>query len=610
MKLILGFNGLIFLSLLLFIFNLPKPETPSIDKASGIEIAGRITPENNILSENFSTKKGTLKTVWLHLTFENIQTKNTRNIPRLIFSLYDRNDTLVFSDQVSLANIKRNSFHSFNLKTPLEVAGEDLRYTLALERSNSSDNRVDLLKYSPEDTAYFEYAPSIRDILIKNPYLFLPSFLLVLLLISLLLIEFPSDRKYIVYSQRQIFYCFILPVLFANGLFFMTYVNHWAPIDELSHFQYIKTLTGGSLPTLYKDSGAKNLLEAFQPPLYYLVSTPFVFFFKSSSSEIAVRIWSVTIYLLFIVVSFEIYQMLLRKYETLNNNILMIFYALFVSLSPSLIVRSVCVSNGTFAALMVAIQALLLIRYLENKLTIKAPAVLGFTSALSLLSRFTNIFTIPIIAWAITVKEKTRIKSIAAFGLLILLMLAPWFLWNWSHYHSLTANKQAMEYQMQTVNPTGRIYGPDFIKSNSLFMFDTMSTPEEYGATPFTMTWYLIRMISFISIIAVMTAIILTAKNLKAAVDHENKYFTLVLLSGFAISNIAQQYAIVLLNNWPVLLGRYLHASLPFFAIFFIIFGSVLLKNRILTLATFSTLAFSMIILNINYLFIIISRFN
>jgi len=85
MKLILGFNGLIFLSLLLFIFNLPKPETPSIDKTSGIEIAGRITPENNILSENFSTKKGTLKTIWLHLTFENIQTKNTRNIPRLIF---------------------------------------------------------------------------------------------------------------------------------------------------------------------------------------------------------------------------------------------------------------------------------------------------------------------------------------------------------------------------------------------------------------------------------------------------------------------------------------------------------------------------------------------
>jgi len=99
------------------------------------------------------------------------------------------------------------------------------------------------------------------------------------------------------------------------------------------------------------------------------------------------------------------------------------------------------------------------------------------------------------------------------------------------------------------------------------------------------------------------------AKNIKKSFNPEKKEFILSIMLGFILMNILQQYAVVILDNWPVLLGRYLHGSLIAISVILTILLSSFLRNKLMFNLTCSALSIILVFFNAIYLLIVIQKF-
>lgn|GEM_PF-1893309 len=603
------FWSILLISFSLFLLQFPSSLKPSINSDTKTEIAGTVTPENNFTT-SFTTEDDNLRRIFLYFT-TNIKSQ-PKNSPSLIISIYDSQGNMLYSDSKKMAYIKSKSFHPINVENYLKnTKNKEYKLALSLEDTLSTDSRVDLWKYPDGNLiAYFEHSPSWLQIIKKNLGVFLPSLAMIFLVIFFIFQKI-SSRNVIIAERRSFFVLFVVPFLFLNALFYVFWVNHMAPIDEQSHFDVIKTIAKNfKLPTLYSHDGIKATREAFQPPLYYMVSAPLIYISEKADIQAAViRIWDVLQYLALVLVSFFIYRKLEKYFLFLKNDFAALFFFIFIGLMPSLIVRTVSISNGTFSYLMIGLQILFLLKYLEIR-SHKSIIVLSVISGLSLLSRFTNIYTIPVLIIAIILGNKEGVKHLAIFLVTVTMMLSPWFLWNYNHYNALTPNQAAIENQKKIINPNGKIFGFDFIKNNSLYMFDTVPVAEEYGLSADSFSFKIARGISVLMITSLLISIFMLLKNIRQIFIPLKKEFILAIFVSLMLVNIIQQYAIVLLSNWPVLLGRYLHGSL--FAISFLIVFTVSssFRREQIQSVVFGIFSLLLILLNINYLIEVILKFN
>lgn len=588
----------------------PRRESPAVKTDNTAPIIGSLSGTGNTFTESFTAERNGLRSVWIYLGFNKLSPEEKDRNPRILIELRNERGETVVSDYTKLTDLKRDRPNDLRLGKFVDAPGE--RFTYSFTSENISESNPILIRSdhgTSEGAATPEYAPNIKEILTDHSHLFFPSLFMTAFLITLIFNSSdnkPSSRGI---GSRRIFYLYAIPVLFVNGLFFMFWVNHFAPIDEHSHFEYVKTVAKGRLPLLFEESGRRGPLEAFQPPLYYVTAAPLAALLDGNLQEHAVRFLGLLVYLGFVVLAFEMHLALRRRFAFLDSNLSATFLVVFVALSPSLIIRSVCISNGTFAALFIMIQALLLIRSTNRPTTTCDAIATGSVTGLSLLSRFTNLYSVPIIAWNIMIRGKQKALRVTLFVAGMLALLAPWFTWNLTNYGSLTPNRKALEYQMPYVNPDGRAYGTDFIRKHFHYMFDTMSTPEEYGVQNGSFARKSIRIISWTSIIALATAFVYLMTHFRSAFDPQRKDFILVLLAGFPILNVLQQLTVVILHNWPVMLGRYLHASLPFFGIFALLAVSRIVRNQTAFRIILLVSSLGMIVLNANYLAIVVSRF-
>jgi hypothetical protein len=168
----------------------------------------------------------------------------------------------------------------------------------------------------------------------------------------------------------------------------------------------------------------------------------------------------------------------------------------------------------------------------------------------------------------------------------------------------------AMEDQREVVNPENKIFGLNFIKSNSFLMINTIFASEEYGSTDNFWAKNTIQIFSYLIIAAILFGLFFIVKNTSTAFDWQSKNFLILIFVLLAILNIFQQYTVVLLDNWPVLLGRYLHGNLFSFAILIILFLSFITKKTKTKSFIFLFLSFCLIILNSLYLINIIQNFD
>jgi hypothetical protein len=604
------FFAVLSFSFVVFLLHPPKSPKPSIDQFNKNEISTKITNSDTI-NGSFIASKDNFTDVYFYFT-TNIKAQ-PKNSPLLSITITDERGNIVYSGKQKIIYLDKNTLYDVQLKNPIiQSEGKQFNYILSLEKPLSPDNYVALWKDKDNNLIISQnYIPSEYNIFKQYLPLYLPSFFIIIILLIMVGKQF-FKFDFFDLSGRQLLVLMFMPFLFLNGIFFMAAINHPAPIDEQSHFQVIKTITDHwTLPLLTKYDGISPTLEAFQPPLYYITSAVLTFPFKNFEfQKTLLRIFGDIQYVIFVFLSFLIYLRIAKKFKQLDNPLAISFFILFVGLIPALIVRSVCISNGTFSYMFIGIQILLLLFYLdsdEEKLSKRYLLALSVASGLSLLSRFTNLLTIPIILLAVALKEKFDVRTLAKFAAIILVILSPWFLWNLKYYHALTPNNAAMDYQKKTVNPDNEKFGLQYVIDNNLKMFNTVSIAEDYGLYTNTIGMNIVLVISYAIMASIFFGIIYVIMNVKKIFNPKNKEFYITILLSLFLFNVLQQMAIVIMDNWPVMLGRYLHGTIFVPALLIALFMFSLKKVSFSALVA-GFFSISLVVLNIIYLTVILAN--
>jgi 4-amino-4-deoxy-L-arabinose transferase-like glycosyltransferase len=299
----------------------------------------------------------------------------------------------------------------------------------------------------------------------------------------------------------------VLAQLTAIVCFGVLSVDHFfifgAGGDERAHFSYIQTIAQqGRLPIVNRDyvsapveamsDGLYPLsspvspasiglrgrsYEAFQPPLYYLTAVPI---FELSSNYV-VKLKLLRGYgLALLLLSIGLCALIARR--AFGAGWLLPFsFVLTVYLWPGVLVNGTTVTNGALEMPLMIATVWALWRAEETR----APRLLvgaGVLVGLCLLTQVTLVFVVPLLvvvagrfAWRLRTR---RALAVAATALVLpLAMLSPWFAFNESHYHALTADSLAEKVQ-SAIGPGGHV-ALGFVTSGDVKMVDGL-LPEDW----------------------------------------------------------------------------------------------------------------------------------
>jgi hypothetical protein len=371
----------------------------------------------------------------------------------------------------------------------------------------------------------------------------------------------------------------------------------WSPIDEGAHFNYVQFVSENKrLPILSKDMASWQVLsiaegiypqktttdpatiglggylyEAFQPPLYYLVSIP-AFILGGSDfyhKIFTLRVQDLAILLASLVLCWKLATQLFT--DERKKKIFRIASILFLMM-PGILLRSITISN---AVLELALAAVFFYLLIVREDMVWSAVTLG----LLLLSRFTSIFLYGAFGLVLAAKllAKTAIekgirpKSVLRLLLpaaIPLLILAPWFAFNCSHYGSLTANELSKAMQNGIVNPDSTNYTLKDLIPMSNTMMDTFILPEEWGIHGHVFiqwgAWFfkvlLVFLVLPVSMVVVLAKLIRERKQALLKIWENNK--RPIVCVTWILLNIIMLFAIILREDWPVRLGRYIYASI------------------------------------------------
>jgi len=391
----------------------------------------------------------------------------------------------------------------------------------------------------------------------------------------------------------------LLLLLFLGGRLVFKFPI-WSPIDEGSHFNYIQFIAENrKLPILQQDYASWQVLaiaegiypqmttlnpsaiglggylyEAFQPPLYYAASVPA---FLLGGSNFIHKVLGIRAQDLIILLATLIFcwKFAARVFKDKRKRAAFRIVSCFFFLMPGLVLRNVTVSN---AILEFALSAVLFYLLLVKENLWWAAVTLG----LLFLSRFTGIFLYGIFGLALAAKflkelsaqKSSKIVLFPKFMILAaipLFMLVPWFQFNRAHFGTTTANELSKEMQKSLVNPDDKDYGlKDLIPMTDTLM-DTFFLPEEWGIHEgVPITWATIFFKVLVFFVVLPTSIILVAISaakergkalgkMIAATWEKNK--PLIVSTAWILLNILMLYVIIVGENWPTRIGRYLYPS-------------------------------------------------
>ncbi|MDD3887304.1 MAG: hypothetical protein PHN19_00825 [Patescibacteria group bacterium] len=433
-------------------------------------------------------------------------------------------------------------------------------------------------------------------------FFLLPTLLLFIILTLSLLFRFRIFfKKYCIYI--------LFPLVIINTIFFALLLPYFSPIDEGGHFAYVEHLAVEKTLPLLSDYVSKNNLallehtypnpssleaskigfggqiyESFQPPLYYLAGS-IVYSLTNNNAELSVYALRLLNTIIFSITIFIWYKALfyIEKNIFANKDTILPFLSFIFALIPGLAVRMVCVSNAVLELLFSTLLIFFLIRFLYVDLKNKHLIILGTLLGLLLLTRFSSFFLILIVIAYLIYKRKRIFKNLLVVGLLTTILLLPWFAFNYKNYGSLTSNKNAKEIQAYIVNPGHENYGMSYLASKTFILFDTFWSPDDVPQNVVKFVYYsqIITFLGFITPLIILFSIfylILSYREFKKSSFLQ--VWCLAILVIFL--NIIQLYSIVLIEDWPVLGGRYLSPSILAFIIMFgFVFNSFVLKRFI-----------------------------
>jgi len=364
----------------------------------------------------------------------------------------------------------------------------------------------------------------------------------------------------------------------------------WSLVDEGAHFDNIAYIAQHhSIPVLGKAFATEQELaigqgiyphrtttvaakdglsgldyEAFQPPLYYLVATPFFFLSGNYHSKaIILRFLGLVLLLLAIALFARLSRHVLKKRWRLG-----VAAGLLVFLMPGVIVRSVTISNDCLAIPIAIATITELWIALERSSSVRlVPA--GILVACGVLTDLYLAEMVPVfIAGACIIVWRSRatrdVLWAATAAAVSVVVASPWFVFNLVEYHALTASAIAKAEQLGTVNPHHLRFTIGQIPSlTSQTLFQPLM-PQEWGGLlldhPFT--YYLAGLFQVLLVpMAIFLAFVLGRRMFTTG------YW--MLLAPW-VGNILLCWYIDIGQQWEsgAMVARYTYATLPILGLF------------------------------------------
>jgi 4-amino-4-deoxy-L-arabinose transferase-like glycosyltransferase len=371
----------------------------------------------------------------------------------------------------------------------------------------------------------------------------------------------------------------------------------WSPIDEASHFDYVRTVAeehrlprlddptsdqvlsirDGVYPeapvTPREDLGiASTVYEAFQPPAYYVIAAPAFRLVGDYRTKVTVlRLFGLALY----AGSLLLFAQLCRDVAKDRWKEAFAFGALFFLL-PGNVIRAVTVGNEALDVPLGILTVWLLWRALKREHPYRYLGAAALAVGLGVLTKFTFLAFLPVllvvaaILWRREGFAPRRLPVFALAGLTPVLMLAPWLLWNHRTYGTWTANSQAKAMQAYLINPTHADYGLSRVIDGTAGALDS-AVPQGWHLVatqpfPSAIRWFLLAVLFMVPAVFLATR----PRLIRGIPGASVLVLPLVLTYGL----IAY---ITIVQDWDSMIFRYLRPALPgwFLFAFFVWDGSV-----------------------------------
>jgi len=357
--------------------------------------------------------------------------------------------------------------------------------------------------------------------------------------------------------------------------------------DEIAHFSYVQSVAEeGRLPLLgptlispqaeaiYEgtypspgrlDPASRGLggrsYEAFQPPLYYLLSAT-AFRVAGSDYVVKLRVMRLIGLALLLAAALLLWRLTAEVISDSSEAEPYFAFALTALLWPGIVLRTVTVSNSGLEFVIGIGLTLVLWRAWQRHSVgwlICASVLVGA----GLLTRLTIIVFIPglLICAVILLRQaqiSARARWLAAAGVVAIpaLMMAPWLLSNLDRYGSLTGSRIVRQLMEPFFNPDGIKYTLSDIPGRLLVV----------TRAPLAEEWW-IELLSalkrWVLTVLMVSLVVLAPLGVLSVTARERRARLLVLLALPIGVGLVWMCYVLLVINWDFFLPRYLYPAVP-----------------------------------------------
>jgi uncharacterized membrane protein len=196
--------------------------------------------------------------------------------------------------------------------------------------------------------------------------------------------------------------------------------------------------------------------EAFQPPLYYVLAAP-VWLLAPGGVHGALRAVRLLDVLLLAAALVGVWWLCRELFGQRRGYGLGL--ALCAFLLPALIVEQTFIGNDALELALVPFVLTACLRAARGPQSRRRLVLAAVLVGAVLLTKLTSLYVLVPYAAAVLVRlragnRRTAFGALAIAALIPLVILAPWLADNLHHYHALTANQIAHDYQAPILNPT------------------------------------------------------------------------------------------------------------------------------------------------------------
>ncbi len=473
-------------------------------------------------------------------------------------------------------------------------------------------------------------------------FLYFPTIITFLFILILIVIN--ENNCFIKFIKKYIIWILIVLALF-NGIYYTFLFPYWSPVDEGSHFAYIQFLDREKRLPLLSDYStpevlalgdhiypnppvvppeqaglAGSLYEAFQPPLYYVMSLPFYWLGGPNFVHkiYILRLWGLLQLLALMFIAYKTLENLKSLFPK-KSYLFSAAGAIIVGLTPTAVLRATTIGNSTLPIIFCSLVFWWMSTFVAKK---KKPKVIdavlfGVFTGLAILSRITVLFLPPLVLLFLFffIKNwKLFFINAIVYTVTFILITYPWLVFNKNYYGTYTSNEQAKQLQMGVVNPNNVTFGIRYVKKEFSNFLIKIWGPEEMNWLAFKgRNPYFRELAGYLNYTWFLGGLILFLLGIYRFLKKKQYLYILLFIISSAgiIGATLQQVAGSIIGNWPVMQGRYLHPVIVLIALFFavIMYMIYTLRLKYIGWVLASALISVPLILNVEYIYQLIHIF-